>query len=95
MREKLNKTLGEVDSNFQSFRLSEALLSIYALIWDDFCSWYLEMVKPGYEKPIDRATYEATLDLYSDLMVALHPFMPFITRAYGTSGANARPAMIV
>ncbi len=79
MREKLNKTLGEVDSNFQSFRLSEALLSIYALIWDDFCSWYLEMVKPGYEKPIDRATYEATLDLYSDLMVALHPFMPFIT----------------
>lgn len=79
MREKFNKTLGELDSNFQSFRLSEALLSLYGLIWDDFCSWYLEMVKPGFEKPIDRATYEATIDLYSDLMVALHPFMPFIT----------------
>ena len=79
MREKFKQTLGEVEANFRSFRLSEALLSLYALIWDDFCSWYLEMIKPGFEKPIDRATYEATLDLYADLMVALHPFMPFIT----------------
>lgn len=79
MREKFKQTLGEVDSNFRAFRLSEALLALYGLIWDDFCSWYLEMIKPGFEKPIDRATYEATLDLYADLMVALHPFMPFIT----------------
>ncbi|MCK6691382.1 MAG: class I tRNA ligase family protein, partial [Thermoanaerobaculia bacterium] len=79
MREKFKQTLGEVDANFRSFRLSEALLALYGLIWDDFCSWYLEMIKPGFEKPIDRTTYEATLDLYSDLMVALHPFMPFIT----------------
>jgi valyl-tRNA synthetase len=53
--------------------------SLYTFIWDDFCSWYLEMIKPGYEQPIDRATYEATLDIFSDLMVAMHPFMPFIT----------------
>ncbi|MCY7327024.1 MAG: class I tRNA ligase family protein, partial [Saprospiraceae bacterium] len=64
---------------FETFRLSEALLTLYTFIWDDFCSWYLEMIKPGYEQPIDRATYEATLDIFSDLMVALHPFMPFIT----------------
>ncbi|MBK9336906.1 MAG: valine--tRNA ligase [Lewinellaceae bacterium] len=79
MREKFNQVLTEVEAHFEAFRLSEALLSLYGFIWDDFCSWYLEMIKPGFEKPIDRATYEATLDLYSDLMVALHPFMPFIT----------------
>jgi len=79
MREKLKQTLGELDANFQSFRLSEALLAVYGLIWDDFCAWYLEMVKPGYEKPIDQQTYEATLDIFSDLMIVLHPFMPFVT----------------
>ena len=79
MREKLSATLVEVESNFKSFRLSEALMSLYGLIWDDFCSWYLEMIKPGYEQPIDRATLEATNKLYADLMVAMHPFMPFIT----------------
>jgi valyl-tRNA synthetase len=79
MREKFNQVLTDVESHFSTFRLSEALLALYGFIWDDFCSWYLEMIKPGYEKPIDRATYEATLDLYADLMVALHPFMPFIT----------------
>ena len=79
MREKFNKVLQDVEANMKIFRLSDALLSLYSLIWDDFCSWYLEMVKPPYEKAIDRSTYEATLDLYSDLMAALHPFMPFIT----------------
>lgn len=79
MREKFNKTIGEVDANFKTYRLSEALLSLYSFIWDDFCSWYLEMIKPGYEQPIDRATYEATVDLYADMMRALHPFMPFLT----------------
>jgi valyl-tRNA synthetase len=79
MQEKIKQVLVEVDSNFQSFRLSEALMSVYGLIWDDFCSWYLEMIKPGFEKPIDRATYEASLDIFSDLMIALQPFMPFIT----------------
>jgi valyl-tRNA synthetase len=79
MREKFSALLQEMDANFNSFRLSEALMGIYSFIWDDFCSWYLEMIKPGFEKPLDRATYEATLDLYSDIVVALHPFMPFIT----------------
>ena len=79
MREKFKQVLGTVEDNFTAYRLSEALLALYGFVWDDFCSWYLEMVKPGFEKPIDRRTYEATLDLFSDLMVALHPFMPFIT----------------
>ncbi len=79
MQEKSKQVLSELEGHFESFRLSEALLTLYTFIWDDFCSWYLEMIKPGYEQPIDRATYEATLDIFSDLMVALHPFMPFIT----------------
>ncbi|MFN0016047.1 MAG: valine--tRNA ligase, partial [Saprospiraceae bacterium] len=79
MRDKFSQVLSEVETHFEAFRLSEALLALYGFIWDDFCSWYLEMIKPGFEKPIDRTTYEATLDLYTDLMVALHPFMPFIT----------------
>ncbi|MEI6408152.1 MAG: valine--tRNA ligase [Bacteroidota bacterium] len=79
MREKINKTLLSLESDFNSFRLSEAMVGLYGFIWDDFCAWYLEMIKPGYEKPIDRVTYEATLDIFGDLMVMLHPFMPFIT----------------
>lgn len=79
LREKFNQVLTEVEEDFRTFRLSEGLLTLYGFIWDDFCSWYLEMIKPGYEQPIDRATYAATLDLYSDIVVALHPFMPFIT----------------
>ncbi len=79
MRAKLSQVLKSVEEDFTSFRLSEALLTLYSFIWDDFCSWYLEIIKPGFEKPLDRATYEATLDLFSDLMIALHPFMPFIT----------------
>ena len=78
-REKFQTVLTSLESDFQQFRLSEALLGLYTFIWDDFCSWYLEMIKPGYEQPIDRATYEATLDIFSNLMVALHPFMPFVT----------------
>jgi valyl-tRNA synthetase len=79
MTEKFQHTLAQVESDFQSYRLSEALKALHALIWDDFCSWYLEMIKPGFEQPIDRATYAATLHLYGNLLKALHPFMPFIT----------------
>lgn len=79
LREKFNQVLTDVDADFRSFRLSEALLTLYGFIWDDFCSWYLEMIKPGYEQPIDRSTYETTLSLFSEIMVAMHPFMPFIT----------------
>jgi len=79
LNHKFEQTLLQVEADFEQFRLSEALLSLYSFIWDDFCAWYLEMVKPGYEQPIDQETYEATLDIYSRIMVALHPFMPFVT----------------
>lgn len=75
----LNKTLAEVDDLFGKFRLSEALMAVYKLFWDEFSSWYLEMVKPAYGKPVDRATYEATLGFLDALLRLLHPFMPFIT----------------
>jgi valyl-tRNA synthetase len=78
-KQKFQTVLADLESDFQQYRLSEALLGLYTFIWDDFCSWYLEMIKPGYEQPIDRETYEATIDIFSDLMVALHPFMPFVT----------------
>ncbi len=79
IREQFKATVVSVESDFKQFRLSEALKSLYAFIWDDFCSSYLEMIKPGYEQPIDRATYEATLSIFSEMLVALHPFMPFVT----------------
>ena len=75
----LNATLAEVKDLFGKFRLSEALMAVYKLFWDEFSSWYLEMVKPAYQKPIDRATYEATLAFFDALLRLLHPFMPFIT----------------
>lgn len=68
-----------LDSELKQFRLSEALKTIYSLIWDDFCSWYLEWVKPGYEQPIDKTVYEKTIGFFEELLQLLHPFMPFIT----------------
>ncbi len=76
---KLNNTIAELENSFQDFRLSEALMNLYKLLWDDFCSWYLELIKPEYGKPIDRNTYDKTVDFYEKLMLLLHPFMPFIT----------------
>ncbi|MDE6654006.1 MAG: class I tRNA ligase family protein, partial [Muribaculaceae bacterium] len=76
---KLNQALAEVDDLFGKFRLNEALMVIYRLFWDEFSSWYLEMIKPAYQKPIDKATYEATLVFFDSLLRLLHPFMPFIT----------------
>ncbi len=75
----LNSTLAEVKDLFGKFRLSEALMAVYKLFWDEFSSWYLEMVKPAYQQPIDKATYEATLGFFDNLLRLLHPFMPFIT----------------
>jgi len=69
----------EVDELMKQFRLSEALKTIYSLIWDDFCSWYLEWVKPGFEQPIDSAVYQKTIGFFTDLMQLLHPYMPFVT----------------
>ncbi|MFT3753932.1 MAG: valine--tRNA ligase [Paludibacter sp.] len=76
---QLNKTLLEIEDLFDKYRLSEALMAVYKLFWDEFSSWYLEMAKPAYQKPIDRATYEATLGFFDSLLKVLHPFMPFIT----------------
>lgn len=75
----LNKALAEVTDLFGKFRLSEALMTVYKLFWDEFSSWYLEMVKPAYGAPIDRTTYDATLQYFDVLLRLLHPFMPFIT----------------
>ena len=76
---QLSKTLLEIDDLFSKYRLSEALMAVYKLFWDDFSSWYLEMVKPPYQQPIDKQTYAATLGFFDTLLKVLHPFMPFIT----------------
>ena len=76
---QLNRTLEEVKDLFGKYRLSEALMAIYKLFWDEFSSWYLEMFKPAYQQPIDRKTYDATLRYFDALLRMLHPFMPFIT----------------
>ncbi len=76
---KLDETLIEVKDLFSKFRLSEALMAVYRLFWDEFSSWYLEMIKPAYGKPIDTKTYEDTLNYFDALLRLLHPFMPFIT----------------
>ena len=75
----LKKTNAEVDEQFRQYRISEALMNVYRLFWDEFSSWYLEMVKPAYGEPLDRATYDATLRFFDILLKMLHPFMPFIT----------------
>jgi len=76
---KLNQSLNSVEDSFSKYRISDTLMTIYRLIWEDFCSWYLELIKPGFEEPIDRKTYVATLIFLEKLMKILHPFMPFIT----------------
>ena len=75
----LAKTAAEVNDLFGKYRLSEALMVVYKLFWDEFSSWYLEMVKPAYGQPIDSVTYEKTLSFFDTLLKLLHPFMPFIT----------------
>jgi valyl-tRNA synthetase len=76
---RLNNTLGQLDDHFAKFRISDALMTIYKLIWDDFCSWYLEIVKPDFGKPIDESTLNTTIAFFETLLKSLHPFMPFIT----------------
>ena len=76
---QLSKTLLEVEDLFGKYRLSEALMAVYKLFWDEFSSWFLEMIKPAYQHPIDQATYNATLGFFDSLLKMLHPFMPFIT----------------
>ena len=76
---KLQQTLVEIEDHFEKYRLSDALMSIYKLVWDDFCSWFLEMIKPAYQQPIDRATFDKAIEMLEANLKLLHPFMPFLT----------------
>ena len=76
---KQNEVAAEVADLFSKYRLSEALMAVYKLFWDEFSSWYLEMIKPAYGQPINRKVYEATIGFFDNLLHLLHPFMPFIT----------------
>ena len=78
-RSKLSSTIATVEDHYSKFRISDALMSIYKLFWDDYCSWYLELVKPAYGQAIDEATYKATLEFFESLLKMIHPVMPFIT----------------
>ncbi|MEM0993062.1 MAG: class I tRNA ligase family protein, partial [Bacteroidota bacterium] len=76
---KLQQTLESLAQSLETYRLSEGLMTLYNFIWGDFCSWYLEMIKPAYGQPIDRTTLDQTIIFYEQLMTMLHPFMPFVT----------------
>ena len=76
---RCNHAIKEIEDHFSKFRISDALMSLYKLVWDDFCSWYLEMIKPPYQQPIDMVTYQRTIEFFEVLMKLLHPFMPFLT----------------
>lgn len=76
---RFNEALTEINDLFDRFKISEALMTIYKLVWDDFCSWYLEMIKPGYQHPIDSSTLAVTKLYFEKLLSVMHPFMPFIT----------------
>ena len=76
---KINKAIIEIDESYTKYRISEALMSTYKLIWDDFCSWYLEIVKPNYGSPIDNITYQKTIQQLEKILKLLHPFMPFLS----------------
>ena len=77
--EKFNNTLIEINNHFDSFRISDALMSIYKLLWDDFCSFLLEIIKPGFEKPIDKKTKSEVVSIFEKNLQILHPFMPFLS----------------
>jgi valyl-tRNA synthetase len=76
---KLNQGILELNDHFTKYRMSDALMTVYKLIWDDFCAWYLEIVKPEFGEPIDQATYDKTVAFFETVLKLLHPFMPFIT----------------
>jgi valyl-tRNA synthetase len=79
MNEVVNKGLKDIDSDFSKFRISEALMTAYKLFWDEFSGWYLEIIKPEYQKPIDKTTFDSTIAVFDKLVHIIHPFMPFIT----------------
>lgn len=76
---KINKVIAEIDESYSKYRISEALMSTYKLVWDDFCSWYLESIKPSYGSPIDKITHTKTIEYLEKILKLLHPFMPFLS----------------
>ena len=94
---KLNQALTEIEDHYSKFRMSDALLSTYKLIWDDFCAWYLEMVKPEFGKPIHKGTLLKTIDFIESILKVLHPFMPFITEElwHELQERNSKDCLIV
>jgi valyl-tRNA synthetase len=93
----LNKTIVELDDQFDKYRISEAMMLIYKVFRDEFCSWYLEIVKPAYKHPIDKKTYESTVNFFDKLLKLLHPFMPFITEEiwHHITGAKDNESIMV
>ncbi|MEX0313368.1 MAG: valine--tRNA ligase [Allomuricauda sp.] len=94
---KFNQTLAEIEDHFSKYRISDALMAIYKLVWDDFCSWLLEIVKPAYQKPIDKTSFNAIIHLFEQNLKILHPFMPFLTEEVWQHIAERTPeqALIV
>ncbi len=93
---KLNQTIEEIDDLFSKYRLSEALMVVYKLFWDEFSAWYLEVIKPAYQQPIDRKTFDQTILFFEKLLKLLHPFMPFITEElYQVIGERAEKDSIM
>lgn len=90
---RLNQSIAELEDHFSKFRMSDALMTVYKLVWNDFCSWYLEWIKPEYQQPIDRQTLESTISLFEQISKVLHPFMPFITEEiwHGLSERESDP----
>ncbi|MDR7210091.1 valine--tRNA ligase [Flavobacterium piscis] len=76
---KLQQTLVDIEDNFEKYRISDSLMAIYKLVWDDFCSWFLEMIKPAYQQPIDKVTFDKAIEMLESNLKLLHPFMPFLT----------------
>jgi valyl-tRNA synthetase len=94
---RFNQALTEIEDYFSKFRISDALMATYKLIWDDFCSWYLEMVKPTYQQPIDKVTFDKTIVFFEEILKILHPFMPFLTEElwHQIKERSANEALIV
>ncbi len=89
---KFNHTLAEIEDHFGKFRISDALMAIYKLIWDDYSSWLLEIVKPAYQQPIDRMSFEAIIGIFENNLKLLHPFMPFLTEEIWQHIAERSPS---
>lgn len=92
---KFQQQLAEINEHFDKFRISDALMAIYKLVWDDFCSWYLEIIKPGYEQPIDKATLDASILFFEDILKLIQPFMPFLSQELWNAINPNRPEDII